>query len=348
MEKVNEFGVIIAPKKAEVHRRPLPEIRDNEILVKQKACNICTSDYGQWTGARSNQPFPIAGGHEDAGIILKKGRQVKDNLKVGDQVAYTYYYCGACEECRRGNTFGCQHEERFKKSADGYYGDFGFATYKITDARLAVKINPDLPAAEAAFMEPLATVTQGMKRLRIKPLDTVVVIGAGTMGLLNAQVARVYGARVIITEVLERKLARAGVLGFQNVIDASKTDPVRKVKELTDGKGADAVILAVGASAANQQALEMIKSREAKISFFAAGYPAPELKIGSNDIHYKKLEMIGMFGANAADFQGAADMLNCKAVNTQPLMEKSFPLKDIQKAYELATQPGMYRVTVTL
>ncbi len=348
MERINEFGVIVAPKKAEVHRRPVPEIRENEILVKLEACNICTSDYGQWTGARSNQPFPSAGGHENCGIIIEKGSSVKDDLNVSDRVAFTYPFCGTCDECRRGNTFACWYGERFRKSKNGYYGDFGFATYKVIEARFAVKMNSDLPAAEAAFLEPMATVVQGIKRLRIKPLETVVVIGAGTMGLLNAQVARAFGARVIITEVLERKLAKAGILGFQNIIDASKTDPVKRVKDLTNGKGADTVILAVGASSVNQQALEMAKPSEARISFFAAGYPEPELKIGSNAIHYRKLEMIGMLGANAGDFLDAADMLNCKAVNVQPLLEKSFPLKDIQKAYELASQPGTYRVTVTL
>jgi L-iditol 2-dehydrogenase len=348
MEKIVEFGVITAPQKAEVHRRPLPEIGENEILVKLKACNICTSDYGQWSGARSNQPFPIAGGHENSGIIIQKGSKVRDNLKIGDQVAFTYFHCGACDECRRGNTFSCQFEERFKKSADGYFGDFGFATYKIVDARLAVKMSPDLPAAEAGFLEPLATVVQGMKRMRIQPLETLVVIGAGTMGLINAQVARVFGARVIITEVLERKLERARMLGFQQVIDASKTDPVKAVRDFTGGRGADIVIIAVGNSAANQQAIEMVKPTLAKISFFAAGYPEPELKIGSNALHYKKIELIGVFGANAVDFQDAADMLNCKGVNMQPLLEGSFPLSDIQKAYELASRPGTYRVTVTL
>jgi L-iditol 2-dehydrogenase len=343
-----EFGVITAPRKAEVHRRPLPEIGENEILFKLKACNICTSDYGQWSGARSNQPFPIAGGHENSGIIMEKGSRVRDNLKAGDLVAFTYFHCGACDECRRGNTFGCQFEERFKKSADGYFGDFGFATYKIVDARLAVKMSPDLPAAEAGFVEPLATVVQGMKRLRIKPLETLVVIGAGTMGLINAQVARVFGARVIITEVLERKLARARMLGFQQVIDASGTDPVKAVRDLTGGKGADTAVIAVGNSAANQQALDMVKPTGAKISLFAAGYPEPELKISSNALHYRKIELIGVFGANAADFQDAADMLNCKGVNMQPLLEGSFPLSEIQKAYELASRPGTYRVTVTL
>ena len=348
MERMMEFGVLTAARKVEVHRRPIPELGENEILVKLKTCNICTSDYGQYAGARSSFPFPIAGGHENAGTVIEKGSKVRDNLNPGDQVAFTYFHCGACEECRRGNTFGCKYEERFKKSEDGYYGDFGFATHKVVEARLAVKISPEIPAAEAGFMEPVATVVQGMKRLRIKPLDTVVVIGAGTMGLINAQVARVYGARVIITEMMERKLERAGELGFENIIDVSKNDPVKRVKELTGGKGADAVILAVGTSAANQQALDMVKASGAKISFFAAGYPDPDLKISSNAIHYKKIELIGTFGANAADFQDAADMISCQAVNMKPLIEASFPLKEIEKAYELACTPGSYRVTVTL
>jgi L-iditol 2-dehydrogenase len=118
-----------------------------------------------------------------------------------------------CESCRRGNTFECQYEERFKKSDYGYYGDFGFATYKIVDARLAIKINPAIPAAEASFMEPVATVVQAMKRLRIKPMDTLVVLGAGTMGLINAQVARVFGARVIVTEMMEKNW-NARKIGF--------------------------------------------------------------------------------------------------------------------------------------
>jgi L-iditol 2-dehydrogenase len=138
------------------------------------------------------------------------------------------------------------------------------------------------------------------------------------------------------------------MLGFQQVIDASKIDPVKRVRDLTNGKGADIIVLAVGTSSANQQALDMAKASGAKISFFAAGHPDPELKICSNAIHYKKIELIGVFGANAADFQDAADMLNSRSVNMQPLLEGSFPLSEIQKAYELASQPGTYRVTVTL
>lgn len=347
-EREIEFGVITAPRKAEVHRRCLPEIRENEILVKLDACNICTSDYGQWSGARSNQPFPSAGGHENAGIIEEKGSWVKDNLNKGDQVAFTYGYCGMCDECRRGNTHDCQTGERFRKSDDGYYGPFGFATYKIADARLAVKMAPAIPAAEAGFLEPVATVVHGMKKLGIRPLDTVVVLGAGTMGLLNAQVARVFGARVIVTEIMEKKLECTRKLGFQHVIDISGTDPVNAVKDLTGGKGADIAILAVGASSANQQALDMVKAAGAKILFFAAGYPEPELKISSNVIHYRNIALIGTVAAHAVDFQEAADMINCKAIDVGPLIEGSFPLSEIQKAYELASTPGSYRVTVTL
>jgi L-iditol 2-dehydrogenase len=165
------------------------------------------------------------------------------------------------------------------------------------------------------------------------------------MGLVNAQAARVYGARVIVTELMEKKLDCARKLGF-NVIDSSKQDPVQAVKDLTDGKGADVEILAVGASSANQQALEMAKKIGAKILFFAAGYPAPELKIGSNEIHYRKIELIGTFCANIADFQDSARMISNKCVNMGPLIEGHFRLDEIQKAYELASTPGSYRVAV--
>ena len=103
----------------------------------------------------------------------------------------------------------------------------------------------DLNPSEAGFMEPLATVIHGAKKLRLKPFETVVVIGAGTMGLINAQTAKAYGCRVIVSEMIPKKIETAKAMGFE-VIDCNESDPVEKVKELTEGIGADAVIVAVG------------------------------------------------------------------------------------------------------
>ncbi len=178
-------------------------------------------------------------------------------------------------------------------------------------------------------------------------MEKVVIIGAGTMGLLNAQAVRAYGGQVILTELMDKKIEIAKSMGFQ-VIDAKKDNSVELVKELTGGEGADAVIVAVGVTQANQQALEMVKKLEGRVLFFAAGYPAPKLNIDSNVIHYRKIELTGTYGADMKDFCVAAKLLNERLVDVSLLIETSFPLSEIQKAYEVASTPGSYRVSIEL
>ncbi len=344
--KTMRFSVLTEKGHAEVRERPLPEIGPHQVLVKQLACNICTTDYGQWMGLREHQGYPMAGGHEGSGIIAAVGEKVKD-YKVGDHVAMAYDGCGECLPCRQGDVLHCTGMTQ-KKTEDGYLGAFGFADYFVRNTRSLIKMNPDLDPSEAAFLEPLATVVKGLKKLRVVPLETVVVIGAGTMGLVNAQAARALGARVIVSEIMENKLRTAREMGFE-VIDSKEQDPVQAVKDLTGRVGADAVIVAVGASIANEQALNMVKETDGRILFFAAGYPAPELKIDSNIIHYRRIELIGTFAADTIDFFTAGKLLNTKAVDVSKIVEsKKFKLDDIQEAFKEASTPGKYRVSVLL
>ena len=243
--KTMRFGVLTQKGHAEVRERPLPEMGPEEVLVKQQACNICTTDYQQWLGLREGRGYPMASGHESAGTVVAVGEAVKD-LHPGDLVSLAYVTCGICDGCKRG--LGCDNNEIGPKkiSWDGYRGMFAYADYAVRPARALIKMNRTLDPSEAAFMEPLAAVVKGLEKLRVKPLETVVVVGAGTMGLLNAQAARAMGCRVLVSELMENKLQAAREMGFP-VIDGGKCDPVEEVKRLTDGKGADAVILAVAA-----------------------------------------------------------------------------------------------------
>lgn len=349
MTKTREFAVLTKAKNAEVHSGKLPEVGDNQVLIRQEACNICTTDFGQWLGLREHQPYPMAGGHEGAGVIVEKGKNVRDELKVGDHVAVAYDYCGECAVCQTGRTSECT--EVFNpfqdQNEEGYYGHLGFATYSVRDANTIIKMNPELSFSEAGFLEPLATVVSGLKRLRVAAMENVVVIGAGTMGILNALTAKAYGAEVIVTEMMDKKIEAARSMGL-NVIDVKEHDPVEKVKELTNGKGADAVVLAVGATKANEQALEMTKELNGRILLFAAGYPAPKLNADSNYIHYRKMELIGTYGADIHDFNISAKLLNEGKVDVSKIIETKVPLKDIQKAYEIASTEGSYRVSVLL
>lgn len=342
-----KFGVLTKAGRAEVHERPLPPIGMHQVLVRQEACNICTTDYGQWLGLREHQGYPMAGGHEGAGVVASVGSMVSD-YKVGDHVAMAYDGCGECIPCRQGDVLHCTDKSITGAKEDGYLGAFGFANYYVRNTRSIIKISSSLPYSEAAFLEPLATVIKGLKKLRIKPMETVVVIGAGTMGMVNAVAARANACRVIVSEVMENKISTARKMGFE-VIDANETEPIEEVKKITDGKGADIVIVAVGSTMAHNQALEMLKKTDGRILLFAAGYPPPEMDLNPNVIHYRRIELIGTFAADSADFFTAGKMLSTGAVDVSHLVEqKRFPLKEIQKAYEYAATPGMYRVSVAL
>ena len=302
MGRKMKFGCLVKKGVAEVRERDLPEVGPYDVLLHMKVCNICTTDYGQWLGLREHQGYPMAGGHEAAGIVEQVGEKVTD-LKVGDMVATGYEGCGHCPACREGHIDQC---------------------------------------------EEIRNDTEGAKKLRLKPFETVVVIGAGTMGLINAQTAKAYGCRVIVSEMIPKKIETATATGFE-VIVCTESEPVEQVKELTEGIGADTVIVAVGATSANSQGLEMLKQNDGRMLLFAAGYPVPELKVDSNMLHYRKMELIGTFGADHEDFKEAAQALSSKVVDVSKLVEeKKFPLSRLQEAYEEASKPGMYRVSVML
>ena len=344
--KTMRFSCLVKKGQAEVRERPLPEMKEDEVVIKQLTCNICTTDYGQWLGQREHQGYPMAGGHEFSGIIVAKGANVK-SLQIGDFVAHTYEGCGTCPACVVGDVMDCENSEGLNTiTDDGYRGMFGFSTYNLVSSKSLIKMDKDLNPSEAGFLEPVATVVRGIERLHIKPVDNVVVIGAGTMGLVNAQVAKVYGGRVLVSEIMEKKLETARKMGFQ-VIDAGNEDVKVRVNEMTNGVGADAVIVAVGNTKANEQALELLKKKGGRILLFAAGYPAPQLPGDSNVLHYRNIEYIGTFGASMKDFVLAAKLLNTKAIDVSLLVEPAkYKLNDVQKAFEAAATPGMYRVSV--
>ena len=348
------FAAIMGKRIAEVHHDELPELQPDELLVKMETCNICTTDYQQWLGLRDHQGFPMAGGHENCGIIIEKGAGVIDDFQIGDRIGSGGGGCGVCKNCRSGHTGDCQNpiygQKPYNvKSSDGFYGNKGFANYAIVKQRVAVKVTKEIPAAEASFIEPIATAVQGIKKVDVRPMSNVVVVGAGTMGLVNAQVAKAWGGRVIVCDISDKKVERARQMGIGEVIHSKEMDPVQKVKELTNGQGADIVIAAVGNSIAYRQAYQMLKPFRGKMLFFAAGYPKPELEIDPNELHYRKIELIGTVTADSADFIDAGVLLSQKLVCMRYSLEgKTFALRDIQKAYEAAATPNSYRITVDL
>jgi L-iditol 2-dehydrogenase len=237
--------------------------------------------------------------------------------------------------------------EKFTMDKYGYYGYYGCSQYEVVNKKHVVKVEKNIPFEEAGFTEPLATVLQGIERLNLQPGEHVLVIGAGTMGLLNAQVARYFGADVIISELIEKKIQTAHELGFEKIINPSNQSFKQEIMNFTNNKGPSAVIFAVGATQAYQQGFD-IAPRNAKFLIFAANFPAPQWKIDPNLVHYKFWQVIGTYGASLKNWQDAVELLSYKNIDVTPLIEKRFPLKDIQKAFEMAATPGTYRSSVTI
>lgn len=337
-------AVLTAVETAEVIDRELPELGEHDVLVKIDANNICTSEYGAFNGARK-RPLPLVFGHEWAGTVVEVGSAV-DSVAVGDYIASGYQYDPYSEPSREGRTSECTKlQSADHHNPDGYFGNAGCANYAVAKEVACYKIDKGINPSVAALLEPLGTCCAGFRRFGIEYGQTVVVIGAGTMGVLNALVAKAHGCRVIITEMMPKKLETAAKLGLET-IDVSKCDPVEKVRELTGGKGADGVIIAVGASGAYAQALEMAKEKRAHLLIFAAGYPAPKWELDPNTVHYRRMVIVGSYGADAVDFREAASMINMGAADFSQLVEEKIPLDKIQEAFEEACKPGMYRISV--
>ena len=349
LPKTFRFGTLTKKEEAIMQSGTLSTLKQNEVLIKQEVCNICTTDYQQWQGKREHQGYPMAGGHECSGTIIKKGENVPESLLVGDKVSILFDFCGICDNCIKGEITSCSNIKQFGKNySKDYYGIFGFSDYFIRNAKSVIKISNELSYSEAAFMEPLSSVLKGLRKLQIQSgFETVVVIGGGPMGLLNAGAAEAMGAKVIVSERNPQKIKVAKKMGFE-VINANDSDPVNEVFLRTDNKGADSVIVAVGTSSANQQALRMLKNKHGKLLLFAAGYPAPLLNVDSNSIHYKEYNIIGTYGSRLVDFQNAAKMLNEKRIDVLHLIEEKIPLSKIQEAFEKASQRGSYRISVML
>lgn len=337
-------------KKMDVREMEVPEVGPGMVLAKIYQCNICTTDWQTWAGLRKSQGrnLPWAPGHEMAGEIVKLGKDARPDLKVGMHVGFIAQGsrgCGECYYCRTGHTSRCLNRPK-EVEIGGVVGYFGMAQYVVVNSKRVFKLSDDLPYEEGGFLEPTSTAVHGIKRLGIRPGDNVLVIGAGNLGLVNAQIARVYGGNVLVSEINEERCKIAESLGLSTV-NPAKEDIDKKVKKITDGRGMDAIILAVGNTQANDQAISMVATM-GRILFFASGYPTPELHLDPNTIHYKEYELIGTYGGDFSDYVVAADLLSKRMVKVDKMISHKVSIDEIQKAFQLAATPGNYRVSVSM
>jgi len=332
-------ALLTGPRAFTVETAPAPEIGPDEVLIAIHTCGVCPSDVRMYTGTRAGTTYPRTVGHEWVGEIVAAGEAVQ-GYAVGDRVAaYVQRVCGMCRNCQRGLFNMCLNR---LPSIQGGFQTMGKAVTQ------AIERIPDGVSYEAAsFTEPLACCYNGVSRTPIQTGDAVVIMGAGPIGQMLAQLARLRGARVIVLDLLEDRLALAAELGAWATLNAADPEVVQQVQSLTGGLGAEAVIVAVGSAAAEMQALQLAAPGGC-VNYFAGTYPSTTIAVDPNVIHYKQLWVTGSFHFTPGGFRTALDLITREQVRVLPLISHRFALEDVAEAFDTVVDRGGMKVIVNM
>lgn len=332
---------------------PVPEIGPGELLIRVHTCGICGTDLKKIaTGSHS---APRIFGHETAGVVAAVGQGVR-GFKVGDRVmAFHHIPCGRCYYCR-GKVFAqCPVYKRVGCTAGFEPSGGGFAEYvRVMDWIVQppgqksglVKVPPQVTFEQAAFIEPVNTCMKGIEALRLQAGETVLVMGQGPIGILLAILALRAGTKVIASDLLPQRLTIAASFGIPGSVDASKTDPVSRVREATEGRGADAVILAAAGNSLIRQALEAARPG-GRVLLFAQTVRG-EVALDPAAVCVDEKTLLGSYSASVDLQEESVRFVLGQEVDLTRLITHRFPLSQAVEALELAAhpQPGSMKVVV--
>ena len=311
-----------------------PKVTDDGLLLKVRSCAVCGSDLRIFHYGNPRVKYPQIVGHEIAGDVIEVGSRVT-RFKVGDRVAIgADVPCGECSFCRDGIGNNCMINY-----AMGYQFPGGYAEYLLVDPLVINygpihKIPENLSYDEATLAEPLACCINGLELSWVSLGDVVVIIGAGPVGCMLAELAKVVGAKkTIITQRSKTRLEMAKQYDIDVVISAAEENVTERVLEETDGLGADVVLTATSTIEAQIQAIELIKKR-GRINLFA-GLPkgSPKLELDSNILHYKEAYMFGSHGSVPRHHRMALELLSAGRIQPKKYISHKFPLDQIMDAF---------------
>lgn len=338
-------AVITAKETVELQEFPMPEIREDQVLVKVKACGLCTFEQRYFTGGKEQYPFN--GGHEVCGVVEQVGSRVASGIQPGDKVVVAAITrCGECYYCQRGMDNMCANGGD-NPEPDTLWGPGGLSEYMVAEGYQVYKVSDEIDFSVGTLAEPLACVLRSVQKAHVTYGDTVVITGAGIMGLLHVKVAKLSGLKVIITEVDEARKATALRLGADRVVDPTKEDLLAVVREMTDGRGVEAVFYTAGGAKAVEQGINAL-AKGGTIVFYGAIYPKGTMSIDPNKIHYDEINFTGLVSTTKESFRESARMLSEGLIDVREFISEEVPLEKIDYAFRRAVSPDTYRVIVRL
>ena len=304
---------------------PDPQIAEDEVLVRVRACGICGSDVHGMDGSTGRRLPPIIMGHEAAGVIAELGKGVKD-WNEGDRVTFdSTIFCGTCWYCRRGWINLCDHRRVLGVACEDYRQHGAFAEYVALPQRILYRLPDSVSFEQAAMVEPVSVAVHAVERTSVSLGDTALVVGVGMIGLLVVQALRAAGCGKIITVDLEpQRLKLALALGADIGLKADECDVAGEVRSQTHGRGADVALEVIGLSPTINTAVASLRKGG---SLTLVGNLRPSVEIPLQAVVTRQLTLAGSCASNG-EYPACLQMLARRAIKTEALVSATAPLAE--------------------
>lgn len=331
---------LFGPRDIRLVECAVPAIGEDEILLKTGAAAVCGTDLRMIANgyAGVDESHPLTLGHEISGVIEAVGRNVRD-YRPGQRVALAPNIgCGVCDMCTRGDTHLCGDYKAFGINMDGGFAEYLRIPGNAVSQGNILLLEDNVPLDVAAVFEPMSCVFNGQEQARVKMNDTVLVIGAGPIGIMHALLAKASGAaRVYIRDLSTERMSECVKIA-EGAVAVTGDDLYASIMELTGGRGVDICITACPSAQAQADSLRLM-AMNGRILFFG-GLPAgkSQVAIDTNLIHYRQLGIHGSTRANVSQYRAVAKMAAAGNLNLAKIISHRFALSDFQEAIALAGQ----------
>lgn len=314
-----------APRKVEIVDIPEPQLGPEDVIVEVHYVGLCGSDLNTFRGLFPLVTYPRIPGHEVSGVIVAKGDKVPESINEGDRVMVSpYTNCGLCPACRAGRPNCCQFNQTYGVQRDGVLtGRFAVHYAKVF-------ANSVLSLKELALVEPLSVGYHSANRGRVTEVDTVLVIGCGTIGIGVIAAAARKGATLIAADIDDAKLEDAARFGAQYVINSTQQDVLDAVAELTDGQGASVAIEAVGLPETFRLAVDAV-AFAGRVVY--VGYAKQEVCYDTTHFVRKELDIMGSRNALRV-FPAVIKMLEKRQQPFIDLITMVYPFDEVERAFQ--------------
>lgn len=309
-----------------IEDKPTPRLKNvDDVLLEVKLAGLCGTDAAILEG-RHPATEGIILGHEYVGQIIKVGRAVR-NVKVGDKVVVDpNIKCGYCYYCRTGHQNFCENITTL-----GIFRDGGITRYNVAPASAVYKLPDDMRWKDAVLVEPVSCVVNGIARASAKHGDTIVIIGAGSMGLIWVQMVKANGAGcIIVSDLIDKRLKFAKKLGATLTVNPKEENLVERVKEVTDGRLADIAVEVVGSPVTVAQALDCIGHGGTSL-LFGTVKPGVDVPIKPYEVMRYEKKIIGSYIANCTVTSAISVMYN-RLIDSDFMLTHEFKVEEFDKA----------------